>query len=71
MASKLKGQLADRTEHTQPTEMALFQLNQNSAANSEGLCASPGRFYNNNNIRSETVDATINNDLAPSTAMDI
>jgi len=49
----------------------LFQLNQNSAANSEGLCASPGRFYNNNNIRSETVDATINNDLAPSTAMDI
>ena len=69
MASKLKGRSGDGTgHHTQPTWSALLQLNQHSGANSEGLCASPGRIKN---IRSETVDATINNDLAPSTAMDI
>jgi hypothetical protein len=67
MASKSKRPMPETPEHAQAAALAFHELNHNSADNSERLAASAPRPY----YKSDTVDATINNDLAPSTAMDI
>ena len=81
MASKSKLQFNnynleadDQDDSHRPTELALNQLNWElssaaAAVSASGDCPSPvGQL---NRVQSDTVDATINNDLAPSTAMDI